>query len=782
MRRTTMRTAAVLLTAALTVTCLCGCGKGGSGGIGNSGNTAKGTGLDVSLDHSYSGERFTIDGMENPENGLCFGDQVMMLSWDKDYEKQSIFLYNPTEGSTVSRPLAYPETLEDGGRAYANSMFVDNSGNLNILFNAFTWTKNEAGEDEEYVDLGMTLEIYDKELNVVETRSLGDVLPENSGFSTVVPTPQGGFLGCMWDDATSCQVVNIYDKDFNQTGKLNGNFQYVESLYTTTGGDIYICYDAGSENGMTSFGIVDPVSGNITPVELTGRPAWTRGSFSSADGKYDLYIYDSENIYGVNIKEGKCEPVLNWINSDFQGDEVDRVLQLSDGRFMLSSAVYNRDEYSGTEMWLLSPRPADAFKNTAMISMAGVYVPNDITRAVLDFNRTHDDVRIALVNYEKYNTEDEENGALKKLQTDMTSGVVADLILTAGLPYESFANKGLFLDLTDRVDSSLNSADYFSNVFDALRYDGKLYHVGASFSVETLVGKEELVGSKSGISFAEFMQLLKDLPAGTEPFSEMTRESAGWSIIGMNMDNFVNVGAGSCTFNTPEFVQLLELCSTFPSEEEMNRKMENADQKYWEDRQYQYINNKTAFESAWMNDVRSVYEDQMTQFDKAKVTRVGFPISGSGGNGGRFNMYGTVAISANSAYKEQCWEFISSMFTDEAQENLSWAFPVSRKVFDKMAEDAQKPRTYKDENGKEVEQPFTVWRGEEEIKFPYMTKAYADELRTYIEGVRDTADYDVTIMNIIDEEAKKFYAGDQTAQQAADMIQSRASLYLSEQA
>ena len=63
-----------------------------------------------------------------------------------------------------------------------------------------------------------------------------------------------------------------------------------------------------------------------------------------------------------------------------------------------------------------------------------------------------------------------------------------------------------------------------------------------------------------------------------------------------------------------------------------------------------------------------------------------------------------------------------------------------------------------------------------------MTQAYADELKAYIEGIRDISVYDTTIMEIVNEEAQKYFAGEQTSQQAADMIQSRASLYLSEQA
>ena len=779
MKNKTMRAAALLMTAALAATSLCGCSKDGNGGgILNLGGGSKKKTLDVSLDHSYSGEKIGIDGLNDMNYGTSFGDKVLLIGYDKDYVNQYIYLYDPVSGTSVQKDLAYPKSLTGNANAYANSFFLDSTGNFNILYNGYTWETDENGE-EQYSDLGMTLEIYDKDLNVIETRNLKDSFPEDSAINTVVPAPDGGFLASMWDDDTGAQVVNILDKDFHQTGRLNGNFQYIQNIYTTKDGSIYIVYEDAENN--EKFGSVDTASGNITPIEIKDRPSWVRNCIASQDDKYDLYMTDSENIYGVNIKAGTCEPVLNWLNSDFMGNYIGSVVQLNDGRFLVSNSSYARGEFTGSDMWVLSPRPADAFKDVKMISMAGLYFPDEITQSVLSFNRTHDDVRIAVASYDKYNSEESPDGALKQFQTDMTSGIVADLILTTGLPYESFSNKGLFMDLTDRVNSSFPASDYFSNVFDALKYGDKIYHLGSSYSVETLVGKQDVVGTKSGLTTAEFMQLVKSLPAGTTAFGDMTKEGSGWSIIGMNIRNFVDVGAGTCSFDSPEFIELLEFCNTFPSSEEQEKRM-NDNQKYWEDQQYQYINGKTAFAQMWFSDIRSTYEEQMNNFDKAKVTRIGYPVSGSGGNGGRFTFSSTVAISANTDYADQCWEFISSMFTEDAQENLNWVLPVSRKAFDKMAQEAMKPRTYKDETGKEIVEPFTVWRGDEEIKFPNMTQAYADELKTYIEGIRDISAYDSTIMTIIDEEAQKYYAGEQTSQQAANMIQSRASLYLSEQA
>ena len=124
---------------------------------------------------------------------------------------------------------------------------------------------------------------------------------------------------------------------------------------------------------------------------------------------------------------------------------------------------------------------------------------------------------------------------------------------------------------------------------------------------------------------------------------------------------------------------------------------------------------------------------------------------------------------------------MQSMLSEDFQESLSWQIPVSRKAFDKKIAEEMKPQTYTDENGQEVRYDDTIWRGDEEVKMPEMPKEFADSIKDYIAGITESGFYDEKIANIISEEAGKFFAGDQSAQQAADMIQSRASLYLSEQ-
>lgn len=777
MNRNTQRAAAAIVAAALMTTAFTGCSKSGLGG-----NSQQNGGLEISLEHSYAGEELKIEGMAETYSTYELGDRLLVNGTDEQYNEMMV-LYDPKDGSSKPVEFAYPKTLDENSQAYPSNYFVDNESHLNVIFNGYSWEVGENGE-EEYKDLGMTLEVYDADLNVLETRSLS----EGDGqtyINSLTVNPAGGFFGTTWDDATGSQLVKMYDKDFKETGEVQGNFQYVRGIYATSKGDTYIGYD--DNEGNTIFGRLDG-AGTITPVEIQGMPQWYNNCFVSHDDAYDLYLYDADAVYGISFQKGTCEEVINWLNSDFMGNYISNVLQLGDGRFMVSNYSMGRTA-TRSSIWLLSPRDPDAFKDVELISMAGIGLPDELGQAVLNFNRTHDNARIAMVNYNKYNTDEDYEAGLKKMQTDMTSGIVADLIVTNGIPYESMANKGLFEDLTPYM-TDYTDADYFTSFFKSMAYGDKLYNIGFSFDVNTVEGKNSVVGGKTGLTPSEYLDLLNGLPSGMESFMDMTKQNALYTLALNNISAYVDVKNGTCSFNSPEFIKLLEFCNTFPEEiaddgiatMTMGASVTiDEDEEYWRERDYAYINDKTALCQTYISNLRDAYRQRMSYFDDAEVTRIGYPKSGENGNGGCFAAYNTLAMSANSKNKELCWEFMQSMLSDEYQESLEWSLPVSRKAFAKLAEEATKPETYIDENGKEVEQPFYIWRGNEDIEIPQMPMSFADELEAYIDGITVYSYYDTQIYNIVDEETGMYFSGDQTAEKAAEMIQSRVTLYLSEQ-
>ncbi len=777
-----------VLTAAMVLTVLTGCSKGsqngGDGGNtsnsdGNSNSGGKGSTLQVSLEHSYSSERVNIDGIGEAGDFYKIGDNFLISSYDNETYDEKFFIYHPADGTTTDFKFSYPETIPEDEEAWSMAGFPTVDNTFCVIYGHSRNSQDENG-DYVYENLGYVMDVYDIDMNLIETRDLD--IAEDMNFGEVFPAPNGNYYVTIWDNNTGNQSVGIFDKDFTQIGALSGTINYLQGIYTLKDGSCCACYQ--DENWSMAMGKINPETNEITKVDIAGLTPWFNQCFASTDDNYDIYVSDSTAIYGINLTNGTTEEVVNWINSDFIGNYVNNVCQLNDGKFIISSSDAN---YTHSEMWKLSPRDPSELENVKMLSLSTFYPNDNILQAVNVFNRSNDEYRIALYDYSKFldNTGENYEEILEKFKNDMTSGIVADIICTDSIPYESLANKGIFADLTDRVNA-IDSSKYFTNVFNSLKYGDKIYHMGFSYNVMTIEGKTELVGDKQGKTIPEYIDMIQNLPEGTNAFEAegMTKMYALNQLAMFNSNAFIDRMNHTCTFNSPEFVRVLEFCNTYPDEYDYSQQDNRTDEEweqYWADSAYQYINDKTLLRSVYLSDLRSAYEEQMQYFGDAPVTYIGYPTADDSSNGGVISFNGTVAISANTAYPDQCWQFMESMLDEDYQESLGWALPVSREAFDKLAAEAMKPQTYKDENGEIVNIPFTIYRGDEEVKYPDMPQSFADGIKSYIESITTSNYFDETVYNVISEEAGMYFSGDQTAQAAADMIQSRVSIYLSEQ-
>ncbi|MDE7093317.1 MAG: extracellular solute-binding protein [Oscillospiraceae bacterium] len=765
---------AMLATMMLT-TVLTGCVKEEADSNGNhssnSSKSGKTTALDISFDHSYSSETIKIDGLEGFSRVYTVGDNLFISGYDDKYEEK-MYLYNMTDNSKREVKLSYLESLDEKTNAYIASYFTDADGNPVFLFNAYIY--DEENEEEPYQDLGYTMEVYDKDFNVLETKDMNEVLKDIS-MNNLISSKDSYYIVSYTEMGEP--ALDIYDKDFKKTGEVTGDFQYIDNVFATEDKTIVVYQDS---NWEYSLGTINPETNAIEKIEISDMPRWFN-SASMGAGNYDFFVYDSQATYGINFENGTCEEVVNWINSDFSGDTVGMITALEDGRFIITTYDYG-DGSEEAGIYLLKERDQKELENVQLITLATFALSTNLQRAVTKFNRSNSDYRIGVVDYSNYSTDEDYEAGMEKLNNDMLSGVVADIINVDSISYESFANKGMFIDLTDRV-SNFNQNEYFTNFFDALKYGDKLYKLGFGFSVQTLEAKTEHVNGKSGLSVAEFTELIKNLPEGMTAFSEMSRSGALYRFLMGNLSAFVDVNNATCNFNTPEFIELLELCATYP--EEVNTNMDSFTQddweKYWNEQDFQYINDKVLFRDCYISSIKDQIRETVTYFGDADVTKVGYPTVNENSNGGRFQPDYTLAISGNSDMQEQAWKFFEFMLSEDFQESLSWSTPVRIEAFDKKAQQALEPDTYIDENGETQVMPYTIYRGQESVELDMPTQADIDKIKNYITSVTETTYYNEQIYTIIQEEAEKFFSGDQTAQTAVEMIQSRASLYLSEQ-
>ena len=145
-----------------------------------------------------------------------------------------------------------------------------------------------------------------------------------------------------------------------------------------------------------------------------------------------------------------------------------------------------------------------------------------------------------------------------------------------------------------------------------------------------------------------------------------------------------------------------------------------------------------------------------------------------------------LSISENCDDKDGAWEFLRRLYSYDFQKQASGSYglPVRKDALEKKMEYAMATKAYKDDDGTQVtpiDDSYTIDSFTVNIK-PY-TKAHMDLFRTIVGRIGKESNYDTyfnDISEIITEETKALYAGDKTAKETAEILQSRVKIYVSE--
>ena len=393
---------------------------------------------------------------------------------------------------------------------------------------------------------------------------------------------------------------------------------------------------------------------------------------------------------------------------------------------------------------------------------------------MLNFNRSSDKYRIEVTDYSEFNTEDDYTAGLTRLNTEIISGNTPDILAVSGLPIEQYAARGLIEDLYPYLDADgeISRDSLFSSVLSALEIDGKLYTAAPAFTIRTMAGKASVVGSEPGWTVKEVMDLYSTMPSGTKLMGNTSASSVLYTMMQFNLDNFVDWGTATCSFNSQDFIDLLSFCAQFPAE-------------------YTYDENAPSEPSMIQSGQQVLYEDYISQFTDMQFTKAmfgddicykGYP--SPSGTGTYVSVDGGLAISSTCADKEGAWSFVREVFgEDYADSHWLFGFPISRAAYDKSLKEAMTPQYYTDpETGEQVEMSMGGMGYDDfSVDFYATTQEEADQLAALIENIAGTSSYNENIMNIINEETAALFAGQRTAEQVADVIQNRVSTYVAEQ-
>lgn len=487
---------------------------------------------------------------------------------------------------------------------------------------------------------------------------------------------------------------------------------------------------------------------------------------------YDIYLSDDYGVYGYNIGDEEITKLMDYISSDFSSNYLYQASFVDENTFV---AYYYEEGMVLAKFTKVAPE--DVIEKTELV-LGCYYIDHRVKEKLIDFNKKSQEYRLNIRDYSVYDTMEDYTQGLTRLNTDIISGDVPDImILNTQMPFNSYVAKGVFADINTFLekDTEIKKEDFLPNVLEVLASADGLYRIAPSFSVNTFAAKTADVGEEAGWTMEEALEVLASKPEGTKLLSEMTASNFMYYTMWICGEQYVDWNTGECYFDSEGFQKMLEYANTLPREIDYTAVMD--DQSYWEEMETQYRDGKTILSSQYISCFRDYASAKQATFGE-DITLIGFPVEEGVGAG--FNIGTTMAISALGKNQEVAWEFVKSFLTKEYQDSLEYDFPIRIDSLQKLEERAwEKPYFIDEEGNKEEYDDYFYINGVDVPAVP-LTKEETGLVMDYIKSLDKMCAYNEDLNNIVTEETESYFAGQKSAKEVAEVIQSRAKIYVNE--
>ncbi len=569
----------------------------------------------------------------------------------------------------------------------------------------------------------------------------------------MVSDGQGNLYLTVSDETGGESLVGM-DAEGEVKGTLAGQ-DHIENIFSTADGSIYVS-SWGNEGRTLKKADFETGQFDVELI-LTGMSSQNNQRFVRG-GSTGLLVSDDVGIYECTIETGDCIKILDWVDSDIIPNSVTGFGTLNDKDFWVTSEIRannssNTGTVTTTELAILKQTVAGELPRREILTYGGLYVSSDVSEAIVRFNKSSDLYRIQI---KEYNNDDYE-AAMIQYNNDLTGPDCPDIIDLNRANVDQLASQGILADIYPymEADEAFRREDYLENILTAYEKDGKLYGIMTEYGINTLVGSADKLQGIERWNIKEMLEF-----AGKYPESKLLNETAD-SIMSVllshNMDQFVDWDTGECKFLEEDFIRILEYAKTYGTE-------------------YESVGTREGFSSgAYILSSEHISEIEFIQvlegMFEGEVRFIGYPVPE--GSGIMLSPINCMGISDQSDNKEGAWEFFAYLLSEEQQNRpYRWSLPIMHAGLEKLCQDAADPSN---------NEGYSTWGYDDfEVEIKAATEQQVAQFKELLQNAQNLPNYDVQLDNIIYEETESYFAGQKTAQEVADVIQSRVEIYVNE--
>ena len=463
--------------------------------------------------------------------------------------------------------------------------------------------------------------------------------------------------------------------------------------------------------------------------------------FDGGDGSYLLLLTD-QGIYSLDA-QGTASPKIIWSECYLNPGSIYKV-KAEGGKFLCLGS---------DSCYLLRPaEPAELRPKTELL--IACMDPNGMDMLAARFNAHSDEYYVRVVDYSGGIYASAEEVQLR-LNTELISGRTPDMFcfFSGWISPNIYAGKGLLVDMRPLIEADEELSPEDIVLYKALDYNGGIYVMGESFYLDTLAARESDFGQRYGWTLEEYRQIDAGLREDQMCIYNLTRELFIYNVIGRYVRYALDWTSGDCSFDSPEFIELLRTA------QELRETPEDINDMVFGPGEPRVAAGEQTTVAVFAMYVSSLAESE--QRAGCPLSFIGWPTpDGSCGSDASLNTQ--LAICSLSQHQEGCWEFIKYMLMNaNTDRGIMPGYPLLM----------YRPA---------LEESIAKAMADEEARVK-MTRADADKLLDFLDAIENLNEYDSAIMDIIKSECQAMFAGDKTPEETAKLIQSRASLYVAEQ-
>ncbi|HYE11900.1 MAG TPA: ABC transporter substrate-binding protein [Patescibacteria group bacterium] len=375
---------------------------------------------------------------------------------------------------------------------------------------------------------------------------------------------------------------------------------------------------------------------------------------------------------------------------------------------------------------------------------------------------------------------------INSMNTQLMSGKGSDIMLLSPLPYENYIDKNLLVNLSEMMqsDKSFDINQYYTNILDAMKYNGSLYSLPLSINLNVLQANKSLL-DKYNIkieddkwTWGDFEQTAeniiessdKDGVQGMYALSGMDGSMLISSLVSESYNKFVDKNKKATSFETKEFVNLLNLAKSMIDKNYIDTDTSQGKMADLATRGNTVFSTRTIMTYMDMMLSKQIYSDG--------VELLKYPGEGMDQSFTTNALYG---INNKSSNKALAWEFLKFLTSDEMMSQASLiGLPVNKAASENAAKNALDMSKKVGSNGNGKGKMMLNMNGQTVNLSQPLTEEDINLVQNLLSSANKYTKIDQSVLAIVQEETRAFFDGQKTADDTAKTIQDRVNTYINE--